>query len=87
MEECNVVEKTVIRALGELVTAPHKIKAYREDKRITQNERMILSASADIRNGRYREVINYLESLKTNSEVIESQRLFFLGCAYNNLYD
>jgi len=87
MEALSVVEKTFVRALGELVAKPQLLKSFLKDHRITQTEKIILRASLDIRSGKHREVVSTLKDLPTTSEVVESQRLFYLGSAYNNLCD
>lgn len=78
-------EKTFIEALKAIVTHPEKAKKYLADKRITQLEKEIIKASLSLRDGKYQDVISSLEALSSSSQVVESQRFYFLASSYNNL--
>lgn len=83
--KASVHEKTFIQALKDLVTSPDQAKKIFADRRITQLEKNIAKASLLIRDGKFKEVVDLLKSISSGSEVVESQRFYLLGSAYNNL--
>ncbi len=62
-----------------------KAKKYFSDKRLTSSEKTILQSFLLLRDSENHTVIEILSSLKTTDPYVESQRLFCLANAHNNL--
>lgn len=79
------IEKTFIEALEVLALEPSKTKKFLNDKRISFVEKKILKASLELRDGKSENVIKILENLDCESDIVDSQRCYFLASAHNNL--
>ncbi len=77
--------KTFIHALNLCLTDVKKAKSYMKDMRLTQVEKTILESYFLLRDNNLSEVISVLEKISSPDPIVESQRKFLLGAAYNNM--
>lgn len=77
--------KAFLTALSLITSESRKAKAFLPDKRMTQQEKIILSGFLALRDFENTEVITVLENFSSQDPFVESQRLYCLGAAYNNL--
>jgi tetratricopeptide (TPR) repeat protein len=77
--------KAFLTALSLITSESRKAKAFLTDKRMSQQEKTILSGFLALRDFENSEVIAVLEKFESSDQFVESQRHYCLGAAYNNL--
>lgn len=81
-----MVPKTFLEALTFISTDLRKSKSFLKDKRLTQEEKEILSSYQDLSHNLNHEIIKKFSDLSSSTnEYIYAQRHLLLAIAYNNL--
>lgn len=76
--------KTFIQAIEGIDADYKKTLAYFKDKRLTQVEKEILKCAYLIRDNKCDEAIKTLLSLRSDDQLVEALRHYYLGFAYNH---
>jgi tetratricopeptide (TPR) repeat protein len=76
--------KTFMRSMNLFDLTLKEKQNFLEDKRLSQPEKIILESSILLKDCDFKTVIEKLIGLKTQNKLVESQRCFILGMAYNN---
>lgn len=77
--------KAFIAALYLINSESKKAKQFLSDKRLTFQERTLISCFLALRDFENQEVINILEKMNCPDPLVESQKNYCIGAAYNNL--
>lgn len=77
--------KAFIQALKFVRENPKKAKNYLNDKRMTNQEKVIFLSFLQVRDSNNQDVVDSLLRFTCSDVFVESQRHFGLGAAYNNL--
>lgn len=80
-----IKHKAFLSTLILINTDARKARVFLNDKRMTFQEKSIVLCFFALRDFENQEVINQLEKMTCTDLFVESQRLFCLGAAYNNL--
>lgn len=75
--------KTFMQAMDWFNLTPDEKERFLSDKRLSQAEKKILSASFLLRKGEYLQIIQDISNLKTPNSLVEAMKHFVLGVTFN----
>jgi tetratricopeptide (TPR) repeat protein len=79
--------KTFMQSMNWFGLSLKEKKKYLKDKRLSSAEKTILSCTFKLRENKYLEIIETLESINPTNELVLSQKQYVMGISYNSLGD
>lgn len=76
--------KTFMRSMNLFELTNKEKQSFLKDKRLSQAEKIILECSMLVKDYEFKRIIDLLTPLSVNNVLVDSQRHFILGLAYNN---
>jgi hypothetical protein len=85
LQVSDIKVKTFLEALKLVHVDGKKAKKYLADKRLTYAEKKILQCWFDLKNCEHQKILDDLQSVKTEGDLVESQKNLILGLNFNNM--